>query len=143
MKTADAERRARGTDVVRQSESHGESFQGWIKGGLEFCPDVADEAAELLLDRIQEAVDLVRVSLGKQFDAAVGQVPDVPDDLEPASQPSAGRSESDPLNPAREKDAAPFLSHEISLIRTRHATRGIAAAPDQAQIRSMNVKNLS
>src|SRR5262245_58473979 len=96
--------------------------------------DVPDEAARLPPDRGQESVDLSGVTLGNQLDAAVGQVPDVADDVEAACQPSAGGPESDTLDLPREVHTAPFLSHAVSLIRSRHAVREIAAAPGRQRI---------
>ena len=60
-----------------------------------------DESAHLVRDGIQEAVDLGRIPLGQQFNTAIGEVAHVPDDVEAASQPPAGRTKANAMNPAR------------------------------------------
>src|SRR4051812_26388888 len=135
MKTADSGVGISGR-IRDQSVSNGKSCQGWITDRLQFRTDRADEAADFLLDRVHETVDLARIPLGQQFDAAVGQVPDVSDDVESASHPATGRPESDPLDPAREIDASPFLGHETLPTPFRHATPELAVRPDRKQRRS-------
>ena len=75
---------------------------------FEIGVDVADEAAHLVLNGHQVAVDLRRLSFDQQLNTAVGEVAHESDKDETARQPAAGRSKPDAVNPAREKNAPSF-----------------------------------
>src|SRR5208337_1181939 len=100
-------------------ESNLESFQRGIIGRFLLGGDIVDEPAHLVQDGIQEAVDLGRIPLDYQLNTAIGEVAHVPDDVEAASQPPAGRTKANALNRARKQDAPPFQRHEFSRCSVR------------------------
>lgn len=64
--------------------------------------DVSDEIAHFLSNRVEKAVDLGGFPLDDQFDAAVGKVPHVTDDLATPSQPGGGGPKAYTPNPPGE-----------------------------------------
>src|SRR5208337_1723777 len=60
---------------------------------------------------------------------AIGEVAHVPDDVEAASQPPAGRTKANAVNPARKQDAPPFQRHEFSRCSVRFPGMRPARSP--------------
>ena len=59
------------------------------EGGHVSIDDIPNVAAHRVLDRLEEAVDLGRVSLGHHLDPPIGQVTDVAGHVEPSGEVAA------------------------------------------------------
>jgi hypothetical protein len=97
--------------TTRGSGTHGEAGQGRMAGLFLMNLDVSDDFPHLVLYRMQKLVILDGLSLGDQFDAAVGEVAHEARDLESPCQPSACRSKPDTLNRARVINSPSFVRH--------------------------------